>query len=425
MSQQKRLVLKGYFQTGKVPSQAEFADLIDSFIDAADDQVHVDSVQNVGLGLAQPPARLAIKSVAGHSIPATLSLTAGSAHASVQLSGNASLATLLYVGDVIQVTGVSQLFVVAEITSDVAMQLAPVPDLAIANAAITVLKNQLYIGDGSCAPALVFTQQGKLGVGVALPSQQLDVNGNVKADSFIGDGSALGNLRASSIVGQIPPACLPPIPFSALTGQAAPAQLPALSFGAIQGTLSESQLPPNYLPGRPGITRFSADHTSVASGAATTFTWNVAGADYIVLSYLKNYAVINLDSRAGQIAFPTGSYAIHPDVAQTVTLTAYNNDGVLDQEQILLTVIPPVQSFMQQCNQNQIQANAATVAAASAFGLGTLCCSNVTLLATGMKGVYSVGDIYEAIPAFYTGLFYSWDSNANGQWINDVLFPSN
>ena len=59
MTQQNRTTLKDYFKTGKRPTQEQFAELLDSSLNLADNDLYEDG-GNLGLGHDQPHARLAV-----------------------------------------------------------------------------------------------------------------------------------------------------------------------------------------------------------------------------------------------------------------------------------------------------------------------------------------------------------------------------
>ena len=58
MNKQNRDALKQYFTTGKTPTQGQFAELIDSGINLIEDGLTVDEKGNVGIGNANPLAKL-------------------------------------------------------------------------------------------------------------------------------------------------------------------------------------------------------------------------------------------------------------------------------------------------------------------------------------------------------------------------------
>ena len=59
MSQQNRTTLKNYFRTGSRPTQEQFADLIDSSLNLANNELF-EAGGNLGLGHDQPAARLSV-----------------------------------------------------------------------------------------------------------------------------------------------------------------------------------------------------------------------------------------------------------------------------------------------------------------------------------------------------------------------------
>jgi hypothetical protein len=411
MSGQSRSALKNYFLTGNVPTQSNFADLIDSFINEADDQVYMDLSHNMGLGIATPPARLAIAGAAAEVMHAfTLTVTTGSDTATATVMPGMSLPALVYPGDMIQLPGNTQLFSVLAVTAQ-SLQLSPVPTADAANVQVTLLRNQLYIGNATTISnantQMVLTNAGNLGLGVLQPQQMLHVNGNVLATGFIGNGSQLTNLAAASLTGQLPLAALP-----------------ALSFTNIQGQLAVSQLPAGYQPVVNGITGFNCSTPIVQSGSSITLSWTVNNATSLQLTYLNNYAITTANSATNPAWLPSGSFTFTPDISQTFTLTAYKDNTALNTAQLTITVIPNGKAFMQNSFTANVPATTAVANAGKAFNLGVLCASNVTLLAAAMNNVYTNADIYRSIPAYYISLGFTWSPVNNGPWIDHVLYPS-
>lgn len=430
MSEQSRTTLKSYFQTGSVPSQANFGDLIDSFINETDDQVSVDSKHNMGLGFTLPPARLAIAGAAAQVIHEfTLTLHTGNATATIaNLLPGVLLNTVVYPGDMIQVAGISQPFTITAVAAQT-LQLYPVPAIDVTTAQVTLLKNQFFIGNtsniGNAGTQVVVTNAGHMGLGILQPQQALDVSGNVQATGFIGNGSQLTNLPAANITGQIPLTALPSLSFENIHGQAAIAQLPSLSFENIHGQLAVSQLPPGFQPVANGIISFNCTAPAIQSGSSVTLSWKINGATAIQLNYLNNYIPTTANASNDPNWVSAGFYTLTPDITQTYTLVALKDTTVLDTAQLTITVIPNVKAFMQKCASTNVPAGSAITGAGQAFNLGILCASNVSLLASAMKGIYPDGNIYQAIPAYYNNLHYTWSPATNGPWIDKIIYPNN
>lgn len=412
MSEQSRSTLKQYFQTGNIPSQSDFGNLIDSFINETDDQVYADVNHNIGLGIQLPPARLAVSNTSAQVLQdITLTLQNGNAIATATLSNGVVLAALIYPGDVIMVAGIPQTYTITSVSTD-SLQLSPTPDTVATNAQVTLLRNSFFIGStdniSNVSTQMIITNEGYMGLGLLQPQQTLDVNGNVQATNFIGNGNQLTSLTAANITGQLP-----------LTA------LPSLSFENIQGQLEASQLPSGYQPVINGIANFNCSASVITSGSPVTLSWQVIGATSLQLCYLSNYAITTLSSSTQHSWLPDGSYKLTPDITQTYTLIAYNNNTILNTAQLTITVIPAVGTFMQNCASNRVTPGNAVTYAGQSFNLGILCASNVSLLASAMKGVYSNSQIYQSIPAYYISLGNKWSPITNGPWITNILYPHN
>lgn len=84
--------------------------------------------------------------------------------------------------------------------------------------------------DEAPVEVLRLDSQGNAGIGLTNPSEKLEVNGNVKAEKFIGDGSNLQNLDAATIK----------------SGMIDPERLPDLESGKISGIIDATNLPETY-----------------------------------------------------------------------------------------------------------------------------------------------------------------------------------
>jgi len=58
MNEKDRTTLKSYFETGDRPTEDQFSQLIDSFINKVDDNVHISETKDVGIGIDDPQAKL-------------------------------------------------------------------------------------------------------------------------------------------------------------------------------------------------------------------------------------------------------------------------------------------------------------------------------------------------------------------------------
>ena len=408
MSEQSRNTLKSYFLTGSIPSQSNFGDLIDSCVNETDDEVYVDSYHNTGFGLTLPPARLAIANTGKKVIPTvTLTLLNGNATARATVSEGVSLSTIIYPGDRIEVTGILSTFSVISVSAT-SLQLFPLPAADVSNVQVTLLKNLFFIGStnpiSDSATQLVVTNEGRMGLGRLQPQQALDVNGNIQAGGFIGNGSQLTDLIAGNITGKIPIATLP-----------------SISFGNIEGQLTVSQLPSGYQPAFNGIVSFNCSEAIIQAGNSVTLSWEVNGVDSVELSFLDTYTATTINSANEQSWLPKGTFTVYPDFNQTYTIRALKDNVVLGTAQITITVIPNVRLFIQSCVNNKLTPVKAVSSAGQLFGLSILCASNVSLLTAAMKGVYSNSEIFQAIPAYYISLNYQWSPLTNGPWIIKIL----
>lgn len=446
MSQQARNTLKGYFQTGKVPSQANFGDFIDSGINQSSDQVYVDSSQNVGLGFTLPPARLAVTNPGTQILSGiTVSLINANATASVQLLPGMQLNAMIYPGDVIQVTGVQQLFSVVSVATD-SFQLSSAPSLtaSITDATVSLFKNLVYIGlpaqTGSNPPQLVMTNQGNVGLGVTLPNEVLEVNGNVLAGKFMGNGSMLTQLNAANITGQLTSANLPAITFGDLQGTATltqlpnipvtnltgiftVAQLPDIPASMITGVLSPSQLPPNTNSAavaigvsNPIVTSIGDITVNITVPTGTTFT----------LTYVSGGKVINLNSvsNSGSFTPTTTGFSTTITITQSslITLTATLTGGIVQQANTNVQLELSPAAYMIQLQAAGTSAQQAVTTVATQFGMQALSNTNIYALAQGMfVAHYTSLDISTSISAYYTHLGYNFLQNDYFLFLAEVI----
>lgn len=91
---------------------------------------------------------------------------------------------------------------------------------------------------------LIPDAEGRVGIGTDQPAHRLEVAGTVSATAFAGSGVSLTGIPASSLVGELPVAQLPPVPAAQIVGTLAASQLPAIPAAQITGALQPAQIPP-------------------------------------------------------------------------------------------------------------------------------------------------------------------------------------
>ncbi len=146
MSEKSRALLKTKFQAGDAPSERDFGDVLDSYINKSDDQITIqemadegeDSVRFVGIGSDDPESPLSIKNRRGNPNLIRLEDPEGKERWLVEVN----------------------------------------PDQGDEGLNITESGNEssnLFIRDG-----------GRVGIGTKTPSEKLTVQGKVEAEEFVG-----------------------------------------------------------------------------------------------------------------------------------------------------------------------------------------------------------------------------------------------
>lgn len=247
MKEIDRITLKKYFETGDRPTEDHFVQLIESFVNKADDKITVDDdSQNIGIGTTTPTAKL---DVAG-DVKTSGKLTVGEnliVIGNLDVQGemrviNTEIHQLIQLGDQpedkISIFGtlqssddvsspikiISPLNVTGDITSE-SLNVSGDSILGAADQTTTITINStlqsgadaltikskgntantfgLKVQNSDGVDQLSVRSDGNIGIGISEPEYKLDVNGTIRATVFSGDGSALTNLNASEIKGGV------------------------------------------------------------------------------------------------------------------------------------------------------------------------------------------------------------------------------
>jgi hypothetical protein len=256
MASQNRETLKQYFQTGSTPTQAEFADLIDSALNQVDDSITADEQGQIGIGNPAPAANLNVRGKLFTALAGTVSVAQG---ATLAIGKGTHFDIELAAGDAIQIG--AQRFEVASITDSAHLELAVAATAVINDAGAFRDANLLLIENGNGNAQFIIDKSGNVGIGTATPTARLHVNGKVIANELAGQGSGLTNLSAANLEGTLKAAQLPVLTAEQIpdlaaskitSGQLNVAQLPALTPEQIPdlsaSKITSGQLKPDQLP---------------------------------------------------------------------------------------------------------------------------------------------------------------------------------
>ncbi len=234
METEGRATLKGYFQSRSFPTQDQFAQLIDSSLNLADDGVAVDGAGNLGVGTDAPAARLDVRGDLSRPLAGTVSTAAGSP--AVAGTGTTFLADL---APGVPVRIGTEDAVVLAVASDVALTLDRPLTAAATAATVQAGGPLLSLSRATGDAVLRVDAAGRVGLGTATPGAALDVAGTVRAAAFSGPGTGLTSIPSSALEGLVPAALVPPLDASAIaTGVIDPARLPPVS--AAKGPLAST-----------------------------------------------------------------------------------------------------------------------------------------------------------------------------------------
>ena len=211
MSEQSKTILKSYFETDAIPTSDQFANFIDSVINTRDNEITVTS-GNIGFGNSNPLTNISVQSK-------TFQLS-GSVSAIVNSNSftgkNTALRSQLTVGEIIQIG--EQTFTVASIASDTTFTTHQNASTSITNARIIKTSDIFSVLDSRGTPIIYITKDGKVGFSKTNPSELVDIAGNLKAESFIGEASGLTSIPAKQLKGIVPQSNLPEMKISSVDG---------------------------------------------------------------------------------------------------------------------------------------------------------------------------------------------------------------
>ena len=255
MAKQNRETLKQYFQTGNLPTQAQFADLLDSALNQTDDSITCDADGQIGVGSPTPAANLNVRGRLFTPLSGTLSVKKGGTTA---VGTGTSFDGELAADDAIQIS--QQRFTVAGVTDSTHLELDAAATAAIEDAVAYRDANLLLIENGNGDTQFVIDKSGNVGIGTAAPTARLHVIGKVQATELAGKGAGITNLNAANLEGTLNPAQLPrltaeqipDLPPSKIIGPINGDQIPALTAeqipelppSKISGQLKPDQIPP-------------------------------------------------------------------------------------------------------------------------------------------------------------------------------------
>lgn len=419
MSKQSSSILKSYFQTGEIPTQDNFASLIDSSLNLVDAGITVDAQNQIAFG-GTPLATVSIQSQVNTPITGTVSVTKDS----TTVTGTGTEFTReLAANDLLSINGA--IYSVKTVDSATSLTITAAPTLSIGpiqafrDAGVSLMlcdaleqvrlhldkKGALHVqgninaatfsGSGanlSDIPAGALS--GSINAGqlpdipagkISGPFASLTATGHISAASFSGSGANLTGIPASALSGELSPAQLPDVPAAKISGQLTPAQIPDLS--------SRDML-------------FYTPFPCINSGDSAQINWQTDPNYDLQLDYQNLGALVSLSSKnTGGITAGSGQYAAAIGRSTLFTLTATNSSGqVVAQRQIWVQMTVPStleQQAKQLYEKGENTANAIPVLVKN-FNLGSATPENIGALARALKAAsFPPGDICQDIPGFY------------------------
>ena len=197
MSEQRKEILKSYFTKNAIPTAAQFADFIDSYLNKIDDGITVNETKNIGFGNTNPSSNVVVQSrkspITGqlNAVANTKTITGVSTIFSEELKNNQMISIKGGNYTIDTIVNNSSLHVKENITT------------AFVSAKGTVIMDVFSIENISGTAILHISSAGNIGVNKTLPDKLFDVNGVVQALNFFGDGENITNIKTSNISGEL------------------------------------------------------------------------------------------------------------------------------------------------------------------------------------------------------------------------------
>lgn len=419
MSKQSSSTLKSYFQTGEIPTQDNFASLIDSCLNLVDAGITIDAQNRIAFG-GTPLATVSVQSQVNTPITGTVTVTKGS---TTVMGTGTKFTSELAADDLLSIDGT--IYSVMAVASDASLTIKTIPALGIAgiqafkDAGVSLMlcdaseqvrlhldkKGVLHVpgsinaatysGSGanlSDIPAGALT--GSISIGqlpdipadkISGPFDSLTATGNISAASFSGSGANLTGISAGALSGELSLAQLPDIPAAKISGQLTAAQIPDLS--------DRDML-------------FYTPAPCINSGDSAQINWQTDSSYDLRLDYQNLGTLVSLSSKnTGGITPGSGQYTVAIEQSTLFTLTATGNSGhVVAQRQIWVQIAVPStleQQAKQLYEKGETAADAIPVLVKN-FNLSGATPGNIGSLASALKAAsFPSGDIYQDIPRFY------------------------
>lgn len=392
MSKQTRMVLKQYFQTNKIPTQDQFADLIDSFINKSDENISIPANGNFGLGVQNPTANFNLGPFQGHL---TGSVTGVQGQNTITGDSGTSFLTQLNVNDRISINGAT--YSVKLINSNQLITLNEPIGTGFTNATVYLPPSPLLlIQKADATPILFIDANGNIRFGTINSGSSFEIAGTVKATAFDGDGQKIVNVAAANIRGTLQDIQILNVSAAKITGKLSPAQLPDIQPARING-----------------IASFYTSKANTNGTEAIALSWLTNNADELTLEYTDGENSSLLVASKAQITFNQNNFSVTPAQNTVYTLTAFKTQQVINQSQITISVYGSPAVYMKSLfNKGVLQQDAITDFCLR-YHYTALTNDNLIALARVIKNSgYQIVSSFTLIPKYYTQAGNVW-SDAN------------